>query len=156
LGAWVALVVLVDPRAEVALLDDWTYALSVEQLVGGHGFRVSSWSSTFPAAQILLGGLFAMPRGVSVTGRPLSTLALAWAAMVAMRGLLLALGCGARAAALGAIALLLYPVAFVLSFTFMTDVPFVAATLTSLWAFVVGLRDGRPGPILAGLAAAVV
>jgi 4-amino-4-deoxy-L-arabinose transferase-like glycosyltransferase len=139
-AVWVLAVVLVDPRADVPLIDDWTYAASVEQILAGQGFAISPWSSTFPAAQIWWGVLFAAVGGFSFTTLRLSTLVLGCGGALALLGLLRALGVRPRAALLGALTFSLYPVGFVLSFTYMTDVPFVAVTIAGLWALVSGLR----------------
>jgi len=155
--AWLAAILLVDPRAEVPLIDDWTYALSVEDLLAGRGLVVSSWSSTFPAVQIWWGALVAaLDGGFSLTALRASTLVLALAGTCGLAGLLRELGCDRRRALLGALVWLVYPVAFVLSFTFMTDVPFVVVAILSLWAIVRGLRTVRLWPIALGLALAVV
>src|ERR1700675_204342 len=74
---WIVATLLVDPRADVPLIDDWVYALSVERLLLGKGFSVASFSSTFPPAQIVWGTLFAAFGGFSYTALRLSTLALA-------------------------------------------------------------------------------
>src|SRR6266404_2940738 len=137
-GLWLVAAALVDPRADVPLLDDWTYAFSVERLLAGKGFAVSSWSSTFPPAQIAWGTLFAALGGFSFTTLRLSTLVLAALGTVAFYALLRALGCSAGRALVGALTLALYPVFFVLSFTFMTDVATVAALVASLAAIVRG------------------
>ncbi len=141
---WIVAAVLVDPRADVPLIDDWCYASSVERLVQGHGFHVPSFSSTFPPAQILWGSLFAAPAGFSHTALRLSTLALALLATLAFHAQLRSLGCSAASALLGALALAVYPVAFVLSFTFMTDIPMLAGMVASLWALARGLAVGAP------------
>jgi len=156
LVVWAVAIALVDPRADVPLIDDWIYAASVEGILAGKGFTVSSWSSTFPAAQIWWGTLFAALGGFSHTALRLSTLALAVAGTCGFLGLLRALGLRPVPVLLGALTLVVYPVAFVLSFSFMTDVPFVTATIFSLWAIVVGLRSTRLAPIVLGLGAAAV
>jgi hypothetical protein len=66
-AVWAAAVVLVDPRADVSILDDWCYAISVEQILHGQGFHVSPWSSTFPPVQLWWGTLFAWLGGFSFT-----------------------------------------------------------------------------------------
>ena len=154
-GLWLVAAALVDPRADVPLLDDWTYAFSVERLLAGTGFAVSSWSSTFPPAQIAWGTLFAALGGFSFTTLRLSTLVLAALGTVAFHALLRALGCSAGRALVGALTLALYPVFFVLSFTFMTDVATVAALVASLAAIVRGLEGVRRG-LETGLALALV
>lgn len=143
--AWVVAIVLVDPRADVPLIDDWTYAYSVERIVDGKGFTISSWSASSPVAQIWWGTLWAAVGGFSYTVLRLSTLALAVAGTLAFHGLLRVLGCGPRRALLGAATLLVYPVAFVLSFTFMTDIHMLAPAIASMWAIASALtmRDPR-------------
>lgn len=153
---WVAALVLVDPRADVPILDDWCYAISVEELLKGLPFRVSAWSSTFPAVQILWGTLFAWIGGLSFTALRLSTLALWLAGTLGAYGTLRALGLGVAAAFVGALALVLYPVSFVLAFSFMSDVGFVAFSLLSLRGLTAGLRDADEPTLLLGLALAIV
>jgi hypothetical protein len=155
-AVWAAAVVLVDPRADVPIIDDWTYAESVERLVHGAGFAVSPWSSTFPAAQIWWGMLFAWAGGFSFTALRASTLVLWLAATLATYGVARGLGCRPAVAVLGALALFSYPVMFVLAFSFMTDVPFAAASAASLLGLTSGLRARRLGVIAIGLGAAVV
>jgi 4-amino-4-deoxy-L-arabinose transferase-like glycosyltransferase len=141
-GLWIVATWLVDPRADVPLIDDWVYASSVERLLLGKGLSVASFSSTFPPAQIAWGALFAAAAGFSHTVLRLSTLALALLGTLAFHAQLRRLGCDTAAALVGALTLALYPVAFVLSFTFMTDVPMLAAMLASMWALVRGLATG--------------
>ena len=160
--AWLVAIVLVDPRADVPLIDDWTWAYSVEGLLTGKGFTISSWSASSPVAQIWWGTLWASIGGFSYTVLRLSTLALAAAGTLAMYGLLRSLGCGPRRALLGAATLLVYPVAFVLSFTFMTDIHMLALAIGSLWAIAAALAPRPPsargdgGRLVLGLALAVV
>jgi hypothetical protein len=150
-AAWVVAVVLVDPRADVSILDDWCYAISVEQLLNGQGFHVSAWSSTFPPVHLAWGTLFAWLGGFSYTSLRVSTLVLWLVGILGAYGMLRALRCGTAAAFAGAVTFLLYPSPFVLAFSFMTDVPFIALSLLSLWALVVGLARERLGTLLGGL-----
>ena len=153
---WLTAVVIVDPRADVPIIDDWTYAESVERLLRGGGFAVSAWSSTFPAAQIWWGTLFAWIGGFSFTALRLSTLVLWLGTTLATYGVARTLGCRPAAAFVGALGLFAYPVLFVLAFSFMTDVPFVAVSALSLAALCSGLRDRRLARLAMGLLAAIV
>ncbi len=155
-AAWIAAIVLVDPRADVSILDDWCYAITVEQVLQGLPFRVSPWSSTFPPVQLWWGTLFAWIGGFSYTSLRLSTLTLWLAGTLASFGGLRGLGVGRAGALFGALTFFLNPVGFVLAFSFMSDMPFVAFALLSLWALVTGLRDGRPRTIALGLVLAFV
>ncbi|MBI3769445.1 MAG: glycosyltransferase family 39 protein [Deltaproteobacteria bacterium] len=154
-GVWIVAAVLVDPRADVPLIDDWTYAMSVERLLAGRGFSVASWSSTFPPAQIFWGTLFAAVGGFSYTALRISTLVLAALGTLAFAALLRALGCSREHAFVGALTLAAYPVAFVLSFTFMTDVAMLTAMIASFWALAGGLQGVR-GRVEIGLVLALV
>ncbi len=154
-AAWAVVVWLVDPRADVSLIDDWCYAVSVEQILNGQGFHVSAWSSTFPLVHIWWGALFAWIGGFSFTALRVSTLALWLVGTLASYGGFRALGGSVVAALLGAATVALYPNMFVLAFTYMTDVPFMAFTIASLAALVAGLRRGHESTTIAGLALAV-
>ena len=134
LVAWTAAALLVDPRANVPLIDDWLYAASVERLLRVGSLHVGAWSSTVPIVQIAWGTLAALIGGFSHTVLRVSTLVTAAAGLLAYLGLLRALDLDPARALLGVATLALYPVWFVLSFTFMTDVPFVAVSLASLCA----------------------
>ncbi|MCC6849904.1 MAG: glycosyltransferase family 39 protein [Deltaproteobacteria bacterium] len=155
-AGWAAAVALVGPRADVPILDDWCYAISVEELLRGLPLRVSPWSSTFPPVHLWWGALFARVGGFSFTTLRLSTLALWLAGTLGAYGTLRALGVRTAVAFVGVVAFALHPVGFVLAFSFMTDVPFVALSWLALWALVVGLRREREPVMLAGLALAVV
>ena len=145
---WTVAALLVDPRADVPLIDDWIYAASVERLVAGGGLHFVAWTSAIPIAQIVWAAPFALVTGVSYTALRVSTLVLAALGLLAFFALLRVLGVDERRAGFAAATLALYPVWFVLSFTFMTDVPFVALVLASACALVVGLRqsarEGEP------------
>jgi len=155
--AWIAAIALVDPRAEVPLIDDWVYAASVQALLAGKGLVISSWSSTFPAVQIAWGALVAaLAGGFSLTALRVSTLVLALLGTLAFAGILSTLGCRPAHVLLGALAWMFYPVAFVLSFTFMTDVPFVSVMNGSLLCYVRWTKRGHTHDLALGSALAVV
>ncbi len=147
---WGVAALLVDPRADVPLIDDWIYATSVERLIAGRGLHVSAWSSTIPLVQIFWAVPFALAAGFSYTALRVSTLVIAAAGLLAFFALLRALDVDARRAAFATATLALYPVWFVLSFTFMTDVPFVALALGSLCALTIGLREPPPSTAPSG------
>jgi len=155
-AVWAAAVVLVDPRADVSILDDWCYAISVEQILNGQGFHVSPWSSTFPPVQLWWGTVFAWLGGFSFTSLRMSTLVLWLVGTLGSYGGLRELGCRASAALFGALTVALYPIAFGLAFSFMSDIPFVAFSLLSLALLTAGLRHARARTIAVGLGLAFV
>ncbi len=155
-AVWAAVVVLVDPRGDVAILDDWCYAISVEQILNGQGFHVSPWSSTFPPVLIWWGTLFAWLGGFSYTSLRVSTLVLWLAGTLGSFGGLRGLGVSTGPALAGALAFFLHPITFVLAFSFMSDVPFLAFSTLALAGMVAGLRTADARRMWVGLGLAVV
>ena len=145
-------VVAIDPRAEVALNDDWAYALPVELLVEHGLFKLTFWQSMPLLPQIAWGALFVAPFGFSFTGLRVSVLVLAGIALVFAFLLLRRRGVPLRDAVLGAGCLLASPIYLALAHSFMTDVPFLALCLASAWWYWRAL----PRPDAGGLWIAVV
>ncbi|HET9013347.1 MAG TPA: glycosyltransferase family 39 protein, partial [Gemmatimonadaceae bacterium] len=124
--------VLLRPLQDVPFGDDWTYAWSVQRLLAGHGLQWLDWSIHYNAVHVLWGALFCLPGGFSFTALRASTWTLAASGLVALYLLLRQLQVERRDALVGTATLGVNPIFFGLSFTFMTDVPFVAL---STWAY---------------------
>lgn len=137
---WIAAAILVNPVAEVPLNDDWAYSHVVRTLVEQGRFEFTDWQSMPLLTQVLWGALFCLPFGFSFTALRVSTLVAAYLGAVALFGLLRELGATRRQAFFAAACLLCSPLYFSLSFTFMTDVPFVAACLGAVWLWVGGIK----------------
>jgi len=116
------------------------------------------WSGAhYPLAQILWGALFSWLFGFSFAALRLSTLVLAWAGLLALYGTLRELGIRPLLAGLGTLMLWCNPVFFVLSHSFMTDVPFVSGMNAALLCYVRWVKRGCTwdlglGSVLATLA----
>src|SRR3954471_6265359 len=83
----------VHPLRDVPVIDDWTYAWSVEHLLRTGELRVAEISSVYPIVQILWGTLFARVFGFSFGVLRISTVILAIAGCWAMYFTLRELGC---------------------------------------------------------------
>src|SRR5439155_19720067 len=129
--------------AAVPLIDDWTYAWSVVHFLQTGALRMLEWSAHYPLAQILWGALFSRLFGFSFVVLRLSTLVLAWAGLLTLYGTLRELGTRLLLAGLGTLMLWCNPVVFVLSHSFMTDVPFVSLMNTALFGYVRWVKRGR-------------
>jgi hypothetical protein len=119
--------------------------------------RVLEWSAHYPLAQILWGALFSRLFGFSFAALRCSTLVLAWAGLLTFYGTLRELGIRPFLAGLGTLMLWSNPVVFVLSHSFMTDVPFVSLMNAALFGYVRWVNRGRTwdlglGSVLATLA----
>lgn len=148
------------PFQDTPFIDDWVYAWSVEHLLAGDGLRILDWSSQPNFAHVLWGALFCLLLGFSFVVLRVSTWVAALLALCAFYQLLRELGVQRREAFLGVAQLGLNPVFFMLAATFMTDVPFLAASLWASFAFVAALGRRSDGwlaafAIFAAVASAV-
>jgi predicted membrane-bound mannosyltransferase len=87
--------------------------------------------------------LFSRLLGFSFAVLRLSTLVLAWAGLLALYGMLREVGTRPLLAGLGTLLLWCNPVVFVLSHSFMTDVPFVSVMKAALFGYVRWVNRGR-------------
>jgi hypothetical protein len=156
-AAWVVAVALVNPIGHFALNDDFAYGYAVLHLLETGDLRLSDWTAANLIAQVLWGALFCLPFGFSFTALRISTLVLGLLGVLSTYGALREIRVPAGIAVLGSLSLGFSPIYFALSFTFMTDVPFVSVAITSSWLLIRGLRrDARVetagGLFLAGIA----
>jgi hypothetical protein len=141
---------LVRPSANVPVIDDWVYAWSVEHLLRTGQLRVLEISAFYPIVQILWGSLFARLFGFSFVVLRFSTVVLSalgcWSVYLTLREL----GCRHSTGLLGALALALHPLYFALSFSFMTEVPFIACSTMAVYWYVRAIRRGSAPALWAG------
>jgi hypothetical protein len=128
------------PLQNTPFIDDWTYAWSVEHLLKTGEVRVLDWSNNVNVVHVFWGALFSLPFGFSFSALRFSTWVASLLALLGLHSLLRELGASRRDALIGIALLGLYPVYFILSFTFMTDVPFLTAVI---WFFLTLVRASR-------------
>src|SRR5262245_2343204 len=131
---------LVAPWSDVPVVDDYAYAWSVEHLLRTGRIVINDRSSIYPIVQIVWGALFARVFGFSFGALRLSTVLVSIAGCWAIYLTLRELAFDVTVSLLGAVTVALYPTWFVLSFTFMTDVPFVSLSAIALYFYVSGVR----------------
>ena len=127
--------------------------LAVQHLLETREFLFPELVGNPIATQVLWGALFCLPFGFSLSRPARSTWVLGVLAVCALYLLVRECGGTRRSALMAAAVLGFYPVFFILSPTFMTDVPFLAAMLWSVLLFVRALHRRRVA--LVWLAAAV-
>ena len=141
---------LVGPRADVPVIDDWVYAWSVEHLLKTGRLQVLEFSAIYPLAQVLWGALFAWVAGFSFGVLRLSTVVLSALGCWAVYLTLGELGCRRSTSLLGAFALALDPAYFALSFSFMTEVPFISLATIATYFYVRAVGRGRAAGLWVG------
>jgi Dolichyl-phosphate-mannose-protein mannosyltransferase len=153
-SGWVALAAIVNPIGEVILNDDGAYSYAVKSVLETGSLRFSPWGSPNLFSQVYWGALFCLPFGFTYTALRLSTLTIALAGLLALYGLLREAGARSTTALFGVLLLALNPLFFELSFTFMTDVPFLGFTLVAMYLLVRGARRQSRMEFVLGLLAA--
>jgi hypothetical protein len=145
---YVAAVVAVDPRGEFPLNDDWSYTRSAFGLAAGRGLRIDPWSAPSLAGQALYGGALARLFGPSFTVLRLSTIALGAGLALALWSLLRRLGAPPGFCLVAVLGWTFGPILFSLTFTFMTEVPFLFCMALALLALERHLATDRTRPLL--------
>jgi hypothetical protein len=136
IAGWYALVwLLVRPLCNAPVADSWLYAASARYFAHTGVMRFAGYTDAMPVAQIVLGAMWSKLFGASYSSLDLS-LAIVGAG-TAMMFFMLALRCGARRgeAAFATALIVCNPCFLFLSFSFMTDVPFIAMMVAALLAF---------------------
>ena len=128
---------LIDPRGEFPLNDDFAYALPVRSLVQDGVLEFTNWQSMPLLTHVLFGAAFCLPFGFSLEALRFSTLVAGWLGIMGTYALVRQAGAPRPIAAIAAATVLSNPIYLGLSCTFMTDVPFFAAMV---WAGAAWLR----------------
>ncbi len=147
---------LLPPAHTFAYLDDSTYARGVADVVQGLGFHPSEYAQATLITPTFWGAAWAGLFGYSFTTLTLATLTLSLVAALTFYALLRRLGYAPGLSALGVALLALNPYYLVLSYSFMTDIPFVALLLLSCLGYLEGFRSGRVGWLWLGAALAAL
>jgi dolichyl-phosphate-mannose-protein mannosyltransferase len=140
---FVAVAMAIGVRREIPVIDDWTYAWSVERLFAEGRFEVLDWSAVYPLGHSLWGAAWSLVFGFSFATLRLSTLTLSLVATCALYLILRELAARPRVALLGALTAAVNPVVLLLSSSFMTDIPFVAWTLLALLCYIRAMRRSQ-------------
>jgi len=146
----------INPAGDFPLNDDWQYAWPVKQLLeeGRLGFK--GYFAPNILLQVLWGYLFCLPfDGFDYTYLRWSTLILAITGLWGLWRLTGAIGYSRQAQCLTTAALAFTPLYFVLSFSFMTDVPFLVLCLLTFLAYWQHLKTGRGGYLALAILCAI-
>lgn len=137
---WLAIELLINPRGNFPLNDDWWYAQSLGSLMVDHKLVFPYGVTMTLVSQLLWGGLFCKLFGTSFEVLRASTLVLGLTGILVTYGLLREMRASRGLALMGAMVIAVNPWYAELSNTFMTDVPFFAFALLSLFFYVRAIR----------------
>jgi hypothetical protein len=149
---WIVMSVIVNPLGDFPLNDDWVYGRAAQSIVEKGNFTLSGGNtSTNLIAQAFWGALFCLPFGFSFSALRISTLTLGLIGVLVTYGLLREVGTNRPISLFGAFLIALNPIYFGLSNTFMTDIPFFAVAVMSLYFLIRGLQHNRRIEVILGI-----
>jgi hypothetical protein len=138
---WSITLGIVNPFGNFPLNDDWHYGLAVERMLEDGEFHPTRSTAMTLVSQVLWGALFCLFFGFSFNTLRFSTLTLSLIGSIGIYLLLRQLNCNRFLSVSGALILLLNPIYFSLSNSFMTDVPFLTCIIFVLLFFIRFLED---------------
>jgi hypothetical protein len=139
-AGWIALLLLIPPQHEYPIIDDWNHINSVRDMLDTGQFVMPPTMQANLVGLTVWGAGWSKLFGFSITTLTYSTLFLALAGLLAFYGIARSLGVAPAGALLGTALLGFNPIYLDLSYSFMTDVPFVALVLISCFCYVRGVR----------------
>ena len=141
-AALVVAALVVDPRGNFPLNDDWSFATSARRLVLEHDWRPSFWGNMSLVTQSLSAWPLCYVGACSYEGLRASTFVAAVVLLVVVHRGMRLVGASLFQASVGAVITVFNPVLFELSFTFMTDVFFAVVTCGAALALCLRLQTG--------------
>jgi len=129
---WLVAAIIVDPRGDFPLNDDWVYGWPVSVFLDSGRFEILSWTGVSLIAHVFWGLLFCGVFGYSFTVLRISMLLLGLVGVLTTYHIFTLAEADRRIAFLVALILGFNPIYYELSFTFMTDVSFLAFVLLTL------------------------
>lgn len=132
LAVWALVLLVIDPRGDFPINDDWAYAHDVKHLVEDGRFVFSDWPAMTLIAQTLWGAAFCKVFGFSHEVLRWSVVLLGIGCSLLMYRLALLMTGDGRRALFASLLMVLNPLFLALVVTYMTEVPFLFFTLLSL------------------------
>jgi hypothetical protein len=133
---WLLAVLIVNPRGDFPLNDDWAMSRSVKHLVEQGVYQPTGWLAMTLIMHVFWGALFCLPHGFSLMAVRISTLVLSLVGVLGLYALIRQLDRPRWLGMICALTLCFNPIYFSLSNTFMTDVPFTVWEILACLFFV--------------------
>jgi len=146
---YLSCILLVDPRGEFPLNDDWAYTRSAFRLASGEGLRIDEWAAPSLVGQAIYGGLLARYFGGQFLVLRLSTLALSCGIALILWFTTARLETPSSIAWVVVFSWIFNPIQFWLSFTFMTEVPFLFFVALGTYFFFRSASSGNRWALVA-------
>jgi 4-amino-4-deoxy-L-arabinose transferase-like glycosyltransferase len=150
------MLLIVNPVGNFPLNDDWVYSRTVSYLVNNGFYYSPDYYTAIFAAQAIWGALFCLPFGFSFTALRISVFVLGLLAVIIFYILVNTFSGNRKLSLLCAMLLLVNPLFFSLSNTFMTDIPFLSFALFAIFFFSKAINSPGLKYILPAIAFSVI
>ena len=143
-AVWAAMAAIIGLGGDYPLNDDWAYAQSARLFLHTGQMRILDWAAPSLVVHIASGAAFMRLLGESHVALRMGTRCFALVTLFFTYGLSRRAGLSARRALLPPLALAVSPWFVNLSFTFMSDVTWLAFVIAALWLGASALRPNAP------------
>jgi hypothetical protein len=133
-AAFLVCILLVDPRVESGIVDDWSIIRTAQLLAQTGHVHYNGWEAPILGWPLYVAALFIKIFGFSFTVVRSANILVALATVLLAQRIFVRVGISSWNAAFGALTLALCPVFFTTSVLFMTDVPGTLAVLVCLYS----------------------
>ena len=139
LFGFLVVVLLIPPVRSFPITDDWAYAQSVSQLLGGT-YSPHDYVQPTALGHLMWGALFSLVLGQSFTTLAIANLFMSATCLTTLYLLFRQVGLGPNMALLGTALLGLNPIYVYLSYSFMTEITFTTFMLGSCLCYIRGMQ----------------
>lgn len=133
---WVSAILLVNPLGDFPLNDDWAYGKVVEHWLKDGKFQLINWGEMTLFSHVIHGLVITKVFGFSYTTLRISTLIISFVGILGVYRLGNICGLNSRASFILSFLVLANPIFLSLSFSYMTDVPFMTIVVWSIYFFI--------------------
>ncbi len=140
---WLGMIYLINPVGDFPIDDDWGYGLPAMAMANDGGLLFTDRQAVPLFTHVLWGSAFCWLFGSSFTVLRFSSLTAGWIGLIAVYWLLRRFTGKRSLALIGTLALVANPVFVNLSFTYMTDVPFLTLCVVSILLLITGLDKDK-------------
>src|SRR4051812_12567590 len=156
LAAFAVAIILIRPRGDFPLNDDWDFAMPTWHFARTGQFHFSQFTAVSLRALVVWGAMWTRAFGESFEVLRASTLTLSAATIVLVNHILARTNIARSLRIVTTLAFMFHPIFIWASCTYMTEVPYVFASMLAFLFFYRGISEERTGFIVAGCAAAFV
>ncbi len=144
------------PKVEMGLNDDWSYDFSARVLASTGHIVYNGWATAMLGWQLYWGALFIRVFGFSFFILRVSTFVLSLLALIVLQRILARLGISRWNSALATLTMAFSPIFFLMSFSFMSDIPGLFSLLICLYLCIRALQAETDRAVILWLAVAAL